>query len=251
MRASKNDMELGINKHISGAEKITKFESIDGVVKSLIDRAFNHDRGRADKINISIETLEDRDIIYIPCLDVFNIESKCVSESFSHALKLLEKIDIDRIKGFKILQMLDSVSNMRGAILLHAHLMKRLDLNIERGIRATGLDWREELLPKLRNKLTKHDMDNNHVIEALALASKVIHNPGVLGEICISDDPNYTTGYISIKGLGYFRIKNFKIKGSQSGVRIILFDGTIKQSEDYIDFLEQSVTVINSLPNIR
>ena len=45
--------------------------------------------------------------------------------------------------------------------------------------------------------------------EALVLASKVQSAEGIVGELCWSDDPDYTVGYVACNGI-YHRIPNMK-----------------------------------------
>lgn len=251
MRALNYDSESRKNRHISGAERITKRDSVCETVDKMIYRALNHDRGQADSINITIEALDKSDIDYISCLDVYNVNSLSVTDSYKNVLSLLEQMDIEKYKGISIIRMLKNISNMRGAVLLDVSTMERLEPDSERGIRATKFDWNENLKLELSQRLEAHNMDNDHVREALALASKVVYKKSILGELCISDDPDYTTGYVSLRGKGYFRIKNFKQRGCDNGGRIILFDGRVGRAEEYIDFLQNTVTVINTLPNIN
>ena len=57
-----------------------------------------------------------------------------------------------------------------------------------------------------------------HSREALILASKVLASPFVLGELCWSDDPDYTTGYVSYSTT-YHRLSPMKVYGSPIGGR--------------------------------
>ena len=59
--------------------------------------------------------------------------------------------------------------------------------------------------------------EKNHYEEAIVLATKVANCPGIIGEICISDDPEYVTGYVSSKEIGYRRITKMKRMGSEKG----------------------------------
>ena len=56
--------------------------------------------------------------------------------------------------------------------------------------------------------------------EALVLASKAASWPDVIAEACISDDPDYTTGYIASKEFGYLRIPNIKREKKMHGGRV-------------------------------
>lgn len=251
MRASKIDNDKNEYKHISGAERISSEDYLEEVVKNLVDRAINHEKGKSDSINISIDKIDKKKITYIPCLDVTTIESETPYDGKNYIIELLKKINIENIKGQKILDTLNSACDMRGAILFDVSTMKEIDSNKKRGIRATGMDWRESLKNELEEVLYFSGLNNNHVKEALVLASKVLYPRGVLAEICISDDPNYTTGYVSIKDQGYFRITNLKEMGSQKGGRIILFDSRYLDLDKYIDFLENTITIVDTVPNIN
>lgn len=250
MRASKWDDEKNRSMHISGAEEISNKNSLGVIVKNLINRAVNHEKGKAESINISIDKINKEKIIFIPCVDITTIQSGSPSEGRSHIIKLLEKVNIGHGKASEILNILDSNSDIRGAILLDISNMKRVEYDKERGIRATGMDWQSSIKVNVKAKLETQSLNNSHVREALVLASKVIYPNGVLAEICISDDPNYTTGYVNIKNKRYFRIINLKKLGSKKGGRIILFDSRYGNVGEYIDFLENSITIVNTVPNI-
>ena len=57
--------------------------------------------------------------------------------------------------------------------------------------------------------------------EALVLATKVQSCPGIVGELCWSDDPDYTVGYVACNGI-YHRIPNMKEMGNPIGGRVFL-----------------------------
>ena len=65
-------------------------------------------------------------------------------------------------------------------------------------------------------------LNNTTVKEAIILASKVAACRQVTAELCISDDPGYTTGYISSKKYGYVRIPHIKKKGEKNGRKGLL-----------------------------
>ena len=60
---------------------------------------------------------------------------------------------------------------------------------------------------------------DNHVQEALVLASKVLSAPNIMGELCWSDDPNYIIGYVSANNI-YHRITKMKPLHSNQGGRV-------------------------------
>ena len=251
MRASKWNKSKNEFKHISGAERISQENFLEDIVKNLVDRAISHEKGKSDSINISINKIDKNKIKYIPCLDITTIQCNSPDDGRIHICEILKKINLEHTKVVEILNILASNCDMTGAILFDVSTMKRIDQNNKKGIRATGMDWKENLKNELKETLESHGLNNNHVKEALVLASKVIYPKGALSEICISDDPNYTTGYVSVKNHGYFRITNLKELGSQKGGRIILFDSRHADVDEYIDFLENTITIVNKVPKVN
>jgi len=94
--------------------------------------------------------------------------------------------------------------------------------------------------------LSKMRVDTTTVKEALILASKVASHPDVTAEICISDDPDYTTGYIASKQLGYLRIPNIKRRGEKHGGRVFI----VKESADIdrlTNYLEKTPVIVSGV----
>ncbi|MDJ1631243.1 6-carboxyhexanoate--CoA ligase [Bacillus velezensis] len=77
--------------------------------------------------------------------------------------------------------------------------------------------------------------EHSRIKEAHAIAAKVCAHPGIIAELCWSDDPDYITGYVAAKKLGYQRIAKMKNAGDESGRRIFFTDGSI-DTESCIHF---------------
>lgn len=229
MRGSKGD------EHISGAEKIVKKENIDNVVKALINRAFTHKKGKSNFINIKIEKIDEEEISYINKLSVVNVESKNVMEAKEIILEVLESLKLDKDKGERILNELYEIRNMRGAKIINIDTLKRMDLYEDRGVRVTFMDKKEE---------DSIERSKNHFSEAIILASKVLSCKNIVGELCISDDLDYTTGYITTKELGYVRIPNIKKLGEDIGGRIFLFKGNDSEFKETVEYLESKKVLV-------
>lgn len=236
MRASKDD------NHISGAEKIIKEENIEEAVSLLLKRALLHSKGKSDFINIKVEEVKENELEVINPLDVTTVDVDNHIEGLDAAKFMLMKLGIDKEKSQSIISLLRDTCNMRGAILLDVNTMKRLDPDKQRGIRATYMDFEDSKL----NHLTKETKYNVHFIEALALASKVINCPHIIGEVCYSDDPNYTAGYVASKEYGYIRFSHLKKLGNENGGRIFLYDSSISNLQNCIDYIESSKVVIKN-----
>ncbi len=126
---------------------------------------------------------------------------------------------------------------MRGAMLLDVDTLERLEPDKDRGIRATYMDITEGE--------TDDRTEKNHFKEALVLATKVANHPNIVGELCISDDPDYITGYFASKDMGYVRITKLKEMGSADGGRIFLYRGDRKNVSDCIRYLEKQKVLVS------
>ena len=232
MRSSKGEL------HISGAERIVSESEIESIVVQLINRALNHSRGRADFINLKIEELKEPPT-FKPLLPVFELTGyKCV-KSLLEKLFSLSEIPVDL--GIKTYERLLSGpapdgKTMRGAMVVEVSSGKRLEPDKYRGVRASYLDVDRETGELLKKSVKERYTENFK--EALVLSTKILSFEGVLGELCVSDDPDYTTGYLSLKGKGYFRIKNIKPQGLSTGGRAIFIKPEVKISE-LIYYLEK------------
>ena len=72
----------------------------------------------------------------------------------------------------------------------------------------------------------------------------------VIAELCISDDPDYTTGYVASRDFGYTRIPHIKNKGNKSGGRVFF----VKEGVDIrnvIGYLEKKPVVINKISSCK
>ena len=93
---------------------------------------------------------------------------------------------------------------------------------------------------------TAPSANKNHFNEAIVLATKVANAPGIVAELCISDDPDYVTGYVGSLELGYVRIMKLKEMGDPNGGRIFLFDSSKASAEECIDFLQKKKVLVRS-----
>ncbi|UIR32067.1 8-amino-7-oxononanoate synthase [Priestia flexa] len=231
MRASNSN-----TGHLSGAEKIVNKHELHTYTNALLHRALHHSKGAADEITMKVEPVQLSDIQLLEALPVKTVEVANHYEGIEEVKKLLLQLGLQQAE--EIIEMLSSCSSMRGAILLDVDTMKRLEPDQERGIRATYMDANRS---HFQEDLTK----KNHFQEALVLATKVAHAPNVIGEICISDDPDYVTGYVASKEFGYVRITKLKQKGSHLGGRIFLYRHSESGVNETIAYLEKQKIVVD------
>lgn len=237
--------------HISGAERIISKGNIEEATNSLIKRALNHSRGEADFINISINKINEKDIKYVKALDITTIDVQTCDKGLECAVKILEKVGISKEKSKKIISIFKNINGMRGAMILDINSLERLEPDFERGIRATSIDWEENIKESLNYLLTNNFLNNNHIKEAIALSTKVSSFSGIIAEICMSDDKGYVAGYVASKEFGYVRITHMKDENSLYGGRIFLFDSSNTSIDECIKYLEKQVVILNELPKIK
>lgn len=241
--ASPVDHKLG-GDHISGGECITSEEMIKKSVNDLIDRSLAHPNGKCDFINISIQKIHNQnEIKYISPLPITTLDKNSNSLYPNIILKNLGFSDFEITK---ILDTLFNLKNLRGALILSSCDFKNSENEI---VRCTNMDYAMDIKPSLDNFLKENNFSNK-LREALCLSSKICENENVLCEICISDDEDYFTGYISSKKFGYVRIENFKPKDHKYGGRIIFLKDPRKINST-IDYLKNSVVILNSLPKLN
>lgn len=234
MRASSSGI------HISGAEKIVPREAVAGTLAELAERALKHPKGVPDFINLKVE--DPGEIITLKSLPVTTYVTASEAEGRAKAAELLRSVGITRID--EIMARFAETNELRGAMLLDADTLERLEPDRKRGVRATYMDDVESAAKGTAS-------GKNHYAEAIVLATKVEAAPNIIGEICVSDDPDYVTGYVATKELGYCRITTIKAKGSPNGGRIFLYRGDKAEVETTIRFLEKQSVLVEGVPSLQ
>jgi 6-carboxyhexanoate--CoA ligase len=79
------------------------------------------------------------------------------------------------------------------------------------------------------------------------LSAKVTSAPGIVAELCWSDDPAYTAGYVSAPGLGYRRISAMKAQGDPLGGRVFFVNPSKVQAEDFVSYLEKQPVLFEEM----
>lgn len=235
MRASKNG-EAG-PEHVSGAEKIVSESDVKAVAAALVERAMQHPRGKPDEVNVRVQRLDESTVLRLKALKVTTVEVETAEAGLKRAQELLESAGIANAK--KILALLPLTFKMRGAMLLDVHDLERLEPDKARGVRATCMDY-----ARGNASAAKSAGSNSHFKEALVLATKVLSHKNICGEICVSDDPDYVTGYVTAGALGYTRITKLKELGSPNGGRIFLYSGPKSEVAECIRYLQETPVLV-------
>jgi len=238
MRASKE------HTHISGAERIVREGDINNAVSELISRANTHERGIPTNINITIDSLEGREILILPPLPVRSLDATDVSKGREKAVVELFMAGVSETAAMSAMAAITAGSAMHGAIIMDSLSGGRLDTKGANGIRARAIDYDKDSLTSLTRGLESAGLTTSRLKDALALATKVAGAPGAVAELCISDDPSYVTGYVASQKYGYTRITPLKQKGDLAGGRVFFVDSGKFDIEEYTEYLRETPVLV-------
>jgi 6-carboxyhexanoate--CoA ligase len=235
--------------HISGAEGLYSDKDIRGTVLRYTQRALGHPRGIPDNITIRIQRLR-RKPRAIRTLTVHTLMCGSPAEAKKIASNILFSLGITDNAVESAYKVLRAKSPMRGAAVIDAHSGERLETDKQRGLRASCMGIEKSVSDTLRRRLSRLGIDFPQVREALVLASKVASSGGLVAELCASDDPDYTTGYLAAEKLGYLRIPNIKKSGSKRGGRAF-FVRTGADLERIVKYIEETPVMVTDLSPVR
>jgi 6-carboxyhexanoate--CoA ligase len=217
-------------RHHSGAERLVAAADLEAASAELLRRALEHGRGCADAIRLSVDAVA-AELVATGCLpELATIRVRDFHEGRQAAAALLQQCGVSPRAAKLALETLAAGAapdggSMRGAMLVDAESGARLEADHARGVRVSRMDLSLEAETRLRQALTSYGLDNPHVREALVLAGKVLATPGILAELCWSDDPDYTAGYVAAPALGYRRLTALKPLGEERGGRAFFVRG--------------------------
>lgn len=239
MRASEIVSHENGGKHISGGELLSSYSDLTISVNTLLEKALNHSRGKPDFLQIQCETVNQPIKIVNP-LTVHTNEVTTVEEGHELVRYLLEKTGVPKAIIEKAYQQIPKYS-VRGAILIDIHTGERVDQRLDKGVRVSKMDWQTRNFNKWAT--SKAVPYNPRLKEALILATKVCNHKTTIAELCWSDDPDYITGYVASKKIGYQRISQLKHYGNENGCRIFFVD-TLSDLHTYISYLEEQPILV-------
>ena len=238
LRASLN------GKHVSGAERIVPEEKIKQTLSDLYSRVAPKEY---DDINIKIQPVRQEPVIVEKTLPIEELEFDNHIEANQKAIHLLNEITgLSERKLKELITLIHSGaapdgSNMRGAMIVNLD-GERIEKDRFRGVRTTDVDFidREKAVKKLLQKgYTERTAD------ALALTTKNMLHPDIVAEYCISDEPDYLTGYVATKEK-YYRFTPLKEKGNTKGGRIYFVKNQIDIDSLY-RFLQETPVLIKNV----
>ena len=224
-------------EHVSGAERIVSAAAAPETAAALVRRALAHSKGEPDFVNVKVARTDGA--LRVKALPVATEPAATPREGLAIAARLLREAGVARAD--EVVAMMAEAGPMRGAMLVDADTLERLEPDRARGVRATCMDAagaQGRLPPSAKN----------HYAEAIVLASKVASAPGVVAELCVSDDPGYVTGYVASRATGYRRIACMKEMGDGRGGRIFLCRGIAGDPSATIRYLEETPVLVEDIP---
>ena len=253
MRASRNAKRTGhgaLGKeegrrgiHISGAEGLFEASEVEKVIQGYYRRALNHSRGLPDEIIITMQKIQEKPLA-VSLLPVSTAHCESPGEAREIVSSLLSDSGIAAKAIKSALKVVTGKRTMRGASLMLSRSGVRVEPDRERGVRVSRLGIDKETERRLSRRLSRMGINTQTVKEAIILASKVASCKGIVAELCVSDDPDYTTGYVASRRLGYVRIPNVKRKGSLSGGRVFFVEEDAKVG-GIIEYLERKPVIVS------
>jgi 6-carboxyhexanoate--CoA ligase len=243
------------DSHLSGCERLAAAADLERLSGEMVGRALRHPRGRADQICLTID-LVPSEVIRNHCLlplRTIRVDDYC--QGRQAARQLLLDVGVQRRAADAAIEQIAQGAapdgrSMRGAMLIDAVSGARLEADSARGVRASRMDLTVTAERELRQRLELRGLNNSHVREALVLATKVLSAPQVLAELCWSDDPDYTAGYVATREQGYVRFPHLKPLGEERGGRAFFVHGDGFDLEALTAFLENSVLLIDQVGEI-
>ena len=241
--------------HLSGAERIVAPDKIDQVLRDLVARALGRSEG-PDEFIVKVERLEDGPPRALTALDVVTVSVRDGREGRAAAAGVLQRAGVSFAAAEVAVRSLangpgPSGERMRGAIIMDSQSGERLEQDRSRGVRASRFDWSEAGSIEIDRLLTAAGLTHFRTKEALALATKVAHAPGVVAELCWSDEPDYTAGYAASLKTGYVRFPRLKDSGDGSGGRVFFVDRGSLDMEALTRYLQSEAVLVTGAGECR
>ena len=241
MRSSLNE------EHLSGAERIVN-GSVVQVIPELMNQAVSSYK-MPDRIVISLDAIDPSSVIYTAPLNIRTLDSLSPEDAEKAAADILKCNGVSPVaieSAFRLLRTGPAPGGkiMRGAVIMDSASGERMEPDSSRGIRVSRVDYTGDARHSLANRLMDGGVFHRRVMDALAIATKVAGGKESVAELCWSDDPEYTTGYVASRNSGYIRIANMKQKGNPIGGRVFFVSRQGLSLEEYIHYLEKQPVII-------
>jgi len=140
---------------------------------------------------------------------------------------------------------------MRGAMLIDAETGKRFEPDRSRGVRVSPVRLERRSVERIDRELSALGLTHFRTKEALALATKVAYAPGIVAELCWSDEPDYTAGYVADRTKGYVRFPHLKQVGNGFGGRAFFVTHDDLDRNALMAYLQETPVLITEIGTCR
>lgn len=235
--------------HCSGAERIAPAIDLPALVAELVGRALACG-ATPDAVHCSVERLDGE----VPCwrlpdVRTFEVPDWTTGRACARTLLLrsgvagaaanaaLKALSVGPAPGGRV---------MRGAMIVDALTGERLEADPARGVRVSRMDLTPAARGRILADLAAAGLGHHRIAEALVLAGKVLQAPGIVAELCWSDDPAYTAGYVADPRHGYQRITRLKADGDALGGRVLFVRTQDWNLQEFVEFLERQAVLFET-----
>lgn len=238
-------------QHLAGAERIVDEAAVIEASSALVARAMDASHSPADEIHCRVERIETTEVVYQRLPDVSTYQVDDWQQGRLAAAWLLANAGIQKDIATRAVELLADGAGpdgavMRGAVLMDAKTGARLEGDPSRGVRVSRMDLVPENRQFIEQLMLSKELGHHRILEALVLAGKVLSAPGIVAELCWSDDPSYITGYVADSQNGYQRISELKQTGDMSGGRVFFVDLSKTSIAELVEYLEGRVILFNA-----
>lgn len=239
------------DRHLCGAERIVTAAELPAQAAALVSRAMTHAGGTPETAHCTIERLAAPPPRYpLPAVTTWQVADRAAGRAAARTLLLQAGVAdtaADAALGWLATGPAPGGKVMRGAMLVDAATGRRLDADPARGVRVSRMDLAPEVRVEILAALGAAGLEHSRVAEALVLAGKVLKAPGVVAELCWSDDPDYLAGYVADARHGYQRITRLKDAGDTLGGRALFVDTSNWERDACVSFLERQPLLFDRL----
>jgi 6-carboxyhexanoate--CoA ligase len=241
MRAERN------GDHCCGGERVATPGALPALAAELVARALAGGVVSPDAVHCNIDRLTGEIPVW-PLPDVRTYEVTDWMAGHNCARTLLQRAGVAGAAVAAALEQLVSGPApgnrvMRGAMIIDALTGTRLETDPARGVRVSRMDLAPEVRPGIMALLAEAGLGHHRVAEALVLAGKVLRAPGIVAELCWSDDPSYLAGYVADPNHGYQRINRMKAAGDERGGRALFVRTDAWEPAAFVAYLERQAVL--------
>jgi 6-carboxyhexanoate--CoA ligase len=237
--------------HCSGAERIATPDQLPALAAALVARALGCAGGPPDAVHCTVEALAAPPLRRpLPPVSTYTAPDWQGGRACARALLIQAGVAAPAVAtALELLAAGPAPGGevMRGAAIVDAVSGARLEADPAKGVRVSRMDLLPEARAAVEVGLAAAGLGHPRVLEALLLAGKVLGAPGLVAELCWSDDPEYATGYVADPQNGYQRIVPLKALGDPKGGRVFFVRRDGWDRERFVAALERAAVLFDAL----